>query len=257
MMWRYLVWLAMVVGINSQVYAATYYIDATGGADTNAGTSTGAAWAHAPGMLTCTNTCASTTPAAGDSFIFKGGETWGNSNFKLTWSWSGTSGSRIYFGVDQTWYTGASWTRPIFTGGGSAMSSNNVFLRINGSYVTVDNIEFTGFYSVTGQGFGNNTFINPGSSDGVIIEHCYFHGVTTDGNFLKPIAITSNTEYPTQNADLTVRYNVFSGADSVPVVADPDCTGTCKADFQAVYGGPVYFIGNVCEYLVSCYVGSS
>lgn len=248
--------LLILLGVPQLCNAATYYIS-TAGADTNNGTSTATPWAHAPGMQSCTNTCGSTTPVAGDRFIFKGGETWGNANFKWTWSWSGTSGSRIYVGVDQTWFTGSTWTRPIFDAEGSVMAGSNVFLREDGSYVTIDNFEFTGFHSETGQGFGNNTMINPGSADGVIVEHCYFHGVTTSVDNIRPVAITSNTSYPTANVDFTVRYNVFSGLDSVPVVADLLCAADCKADWQAVYGGPVYFIGNVCEYLVNCYVGAS
>ena len=62
------------------VHATTYYISAIG-ADTNNGTTKTTSWLHAPGMTNCSNTCASTTPQPGDSFIFRGGDTWhfGNS----------------------------------------------------------------------------------------------------------------------------------------------------------------------------------
>src|ERR1035437_10304250 len=52
-----------------------YFISAAG-ADTNNGTSESTPWAHAPGMPKCTGTCASTTPAAGEGFIFRGGDAW-------------------------------------------------------------------------------------------------------------------------------------------------------------------------------------
>ena len=46
-----------------QVSAATYYV-AANGSDSNNGTSEATPWLHAPGMSTCTATCASTTISA-------------------------------------------------------------------------------------------------------------------------------------------------------------------------------------------------
>lgn len=120
-----------------------YFISASG-SDTNNGTSESTPWLHAPGMPNCSNTCASTTPAVGNGFIFRGGDTWHTSNPSPSsgvyigqttggacvlggtacgwgWTWSGsstncnyptTTTSCIYIGVDQNWYTGGSWTRP-------------------------------------------------------------------------------------------------------------------------------------------------
>src|ERR1019366_1064918 len=68
------------------------------------------------GMANCTGACASYTPLAGDRFILRGGDTWTSTSMPWTWgSWAGTSGSFIYIGVDQTWFTGGSWARPIIT----------------------------------------------------------------------------------------------------------------------------------------------
>ena len=99
--------------------ATTYYIDYTAGSDSNNGTSKTTPWQHMPGMASCTGTCASTKPAAGDRLILKGGVTWPNSAFPIMWTWSGTSSAAIYVGVDSTWYSGSSWTRPIFNAQGS------------------------------------------------------------------------------------------------------------------------------------------
>src|SRR5690242_4163905 len=77
--------------------ATTYYI-AANGSDSNNGTSKTSPWQHAPGMPSCTGTCASTTPRAGDQFIFRGGDTWhygsGTPSVGGTWNWnwSGSSG---------------------------------------------------------------------------------------------------------------------------------------------------------------------
>jgi len=89
---------------------ATYYIDFTAGSDANAGTSTGSPLKRAPGMTGYTG---SVTPAAGDTFNFKGGETWTSGCFPWTISQSGSSGNIITYTSDESWYTGGSWARPI------------------------------------------------------------------------------------------------------------------------------------------------
>jgi hypothetical protein len=63
------------------VLAATYYVDYTGGSDSNNGTSKATPWQHAPGMQTCVSVCALTAIKAGESIILKGGETWPNASF--------------------------------------------------------------------------------------------------------------------------------------------------------------------------------
>jgi hypothetical protein len=102
-----------------------FYI-AANGSDSNDGLSevSGHPWLHAPGMPNCTGTCASTTPAAGNGFIVRGGDTWhlGNSGATPytggTWTWtiSGTSPNPVYIGVDLGWFSGGSWARPVLNG---------------------------------------------------------------------------------------------------------------------------------------------
>jgi hypothetical protein len=88
-------------------HATTYYVDYTTGNDSNAGTSTGSPWKHAPGMqgLTpagastgdgCTGTCASTTINAGDKIILKGGTVWPYTTAPWVFSPSGSSSSQLY-----------------------------------------------------------------------------------------------------------------------------------------------------------------
>ena len=113
--------LALMV-MTASSWATTYYIS-TSGSDSNSGTSTSSPWQHAPGMSGCTSNCASKSPAAGDRFIFKGGDTWHYSaslgTKGLPWTitgGNGTSSSQIYYGVDVTFYNsnvcGSSWCRP-------------------------------------------------------------------------------------------------------------------------------------------------
>lgn len=183
------------------VFAGTYYI-AANGSDSSNGTSKTTPWLHAPGMPTCTANCASHTPTAGDQFIFRGGDAWhfGNSSATPytggTWvvgNWRGTSGNNIYWGVDLTWYTGASWTRPIMSGDNPPSTSTtlgpctyqvpsaNIFIAISStSFVTMDNFEFTGLCTDTPQpaAFWSNLYIRDDSSTYLLFENIYMHGWT-------------------------------------------------------------------------------
>jgi hypothetical protein len=175
---------------------ATKYYIAANGSDSSNGTSTSTPWLHAPGMYGCSGNCAAKIPQPGDSFILKGGDTWYTNtaagageplDFWDFW-WSGNAGARIYVGVDKTWYSGGSWTRPKLDGRNplstSAVAScayhsgtRNFFLAPGGSYLTIDNIEFLGFcwdhipsnyypgYMTTG--YSHN-----------IYQNLYFHGWT-------------------------------------------------------------------------------
>jgi hypothetical protein len=164
------------------VSATTYYV-AANGSDSNNGTTKTAPWLHAPGMLDCAGLCAATTPNAGDSIILRGGDTWSSSSFPWTWKWSGSAGNPIQVGgLDQTWFSGTSWTRPILNGGGTfpnSGSSQKFFLALsNVSSVTVSWIEFTGFF------IGSNAtawvgYLDRGSSGtNISIHDNYFHGWT-------------------------------------------------------------------------------
>jgi hypothetical protein len=196
-------------------FAGTYYI-AANGSDSNNGTSKTTPWLHAPGMANCTASCAAHIPVAGDQFIFRGGDTWhfGNgsaspyvgvtSNCGLGgpcgWhiAWSGSSGNPIYFGVDQTWFSGASWTRPILNGdnptsktGVSSCTydqSTEVFLQAASiSNITVDNFEFTGLCWHGNQAGANENICcskymqlqtNIGAGSNRVIENVAMHGWT-------------------------------------------------------------------------------
>ena len=120
---------AIILVLCSLAHATTYYVSIGSGSDSAAGTAKGTAWAHAPGMQTFTG---SYTCAAGDQIILKGGETWPNASFMWQIPTCGTSGSPVYVGVDKTWFTGGSWTRPILNAGGTLISNNtNGMCRYN------------------------------------------------------------------------------------------------------------------------------
>jgi hypothetical protein len=178
------IWLVLLVPAN----AATYYVDYTSGSDGNAGTKL-SPWQNAPGMQTCSSLCASTTINAGDSIILKGGVTWPNASFMWSFPSSGTSGSPIYIGVDQTWYIGGTWSRPILNAGGTVIGNNYDTMLSMPANVTLDNFEITGFYWTTvacsGASYGDCGILNAGQRTGQTLEHLYVHGWThagTDAN---------------------------------------------------------------------------
>jgi hypothetical protein len=205
------------------------YFVAASGADTNNGSSESTPWLHGPGMPDCSNSCATAwnnTLPAGTGIIFRGGDTWhfGNSsaspytggtwNFNISPYPTGTSFSApIYVGVDTTWYTGASWARPIFTGDNPVCNSTNAgngtcnagsttafypgryyvnscayqiaggtndFIRVEGpaeAYYIFDNFEFTGMCTSGPQvGYENIYFAYNDINGPLQFERNYFHG---------------------------------------------------------------------------------
>lgn len=198
---------------------------AASGSDSNNGTSESTPWQHAPGMPSCSNTCLTVwnaTLPAGTGIILRGGDTWhmGNSsaspytggewNFNASPYPEGSSSSPIYVGVDQTWYTGASWARPILTGDNPLCSSSTVggschtntlsggivqyyvssctysisggannILELGGlKYYTIDNFEMLGVCAQNvGQPNHKDSFISYGSISGpMIFSNLYIHG---------------------------------------------------------------------------------
>jgi parallel beta-helix repeat protein len=92
-MFRFVVFVAVILAgslfIVKIAGAATYYVDATSGIDTNNGLSTDAAWKTI-------NKVSTSSFNAGDSILFKRGETWRE---QLAIPSSGTSGHPITFGA--------------------------------------------------------------------------------------------------------------------------------------------------------------
>lgn len=127
------------------------YFVAANGSDTNSGTSESAPWLHAPGMPACSGNCASLSAGNGGiGIILRGGDTWHEGNPSAspytggTWDlytwytnayggnvsgcgWELANSTCLYAGVDPTWFSGSSWTRPILTGDNPTVSGYGNF----------------------------------------------------------------------------------------------------------------------------------
>jgi hypothetical protein len=166
--------------------ATTYYI-ASNGSDSSNGTSKSTPWAHLPGMATWTG---SHTPIGGDTFILRGCDHWGNSNFPIAWIWSGSGSSPIVVDRDTSWFNPAScstWNRAVFDAQSSAVggtecsgSNQNKFIRfLSAQYVTFNWIELTGYYwngNAGGACYGyTGIFAEANNSDYIIWSNSYIH----------------------------------------------------------------------------------
>lgn len=130
--------LILLFSVN--LFGASYFVDFTG-ADTNNGTAKGTPFKHSPGMTGCTNTCASTTLAAGDTVTFKGGVTW-TSSYPWTLSSGSGGGGNVSYTTDHTWFTGGGYTQPIFDDGHAAPGATGMANSTGGSYITLNDLKF-------------------------------------------------------------------------------------------------------------------
>lgn len=218
-----------------------YYI-AANGLDSNAGTTEGAPFLHAPGMTNCTSLCASaSTGGSGIWLIFRGGDTWHFGNTGLSTSvgaqqWTtpnnGASGHPFAITVDPAWFAGGSFARPIFSGdnpistapvASCAFDFNNtnvVNLTANG-FFQVDDIEASGFCADEATDPNSGVWSFDGSS--AYILRTYNHGYSVPNEY----TVTSVT-----GSGSSWTYN-----GSFPGCAANACTGNYTASQFTTSGG--------------------
>lgn len=193
-------------------FGGTYYIDYVNGSDSNNGTSKSTPWKRHPYMVGFSG---SYNHSAGDKFIFKGGVTWAAACFGMTIANGGNASAYDYYGVDQTWYSGSSWTRPVFDGGGPpVIITVFMYLPVNNSdnYIIIDNIEMTDFYWDASAAYGTS-YISVGGNNYVVIQNCYFHGWQHASDATDAMqVIIGGTAYP--NTGCVISNCVFDGASA-------------------------------------------
>ncbi|MBW5438028.1 hypothetical protein FXB41_25700 [Bradyrhizobium canariense] len=212
-----------IIGGNRS-FGSTYYVSAEG-ADSHDGITKSTAWLHAPGMPDCSATCATTIPKPGDRFLFRGRETWHAANglvqgIPWVWTWSGTSRDHIYIGVDHTWFSGPSWSRPVLDMDNPLSTDRPESCAYDDSDITaltlknVHHVDFDGF-EFTGKCWGavprGASIFRSGSS--ITISNSYFHGWTMATH------AGDDTHYMILGAgsgitDNVVVSNIFDGSDS-------------------------------------------
>jgi hypothetical protein len=222
----------------------SFYVDHSSGNDSSSGTSTSSPWQNVPGMA---DFAGNYSPMAGDCFYFKGGVTWPNASFPLTITGSGTASATNYYGPDYSWYSGSSWSRPVFNAGGATIAgSKNEFVDLeDNTYVTLDNIEMTGFYWDNDPAYATCNYVNAYGTENDTITNMYFHGwaygsSASDGCVL----VQGDTTAPFSAGDM-ISNSVFDGSDS-----------TGGGDSMEVTYAWSNFENNVCNHLPNCYLGN-
>ena len=124
------------------------------------------------------------THSAGDQIIFKGGVTWPNSSpgspFPLTITNGGSGDLAMdYYGVDTTWFSGGSFSRPIFDMQSQVVASTNVAILVNANYVTIDDLEITNLYW-TGTAQANAILLGTTAGLADVLSNLYIHNWTHD-----------------------------------------------------------------------------
>lgn len=159
---------------------AAFYIDYSAGSDTNDGLSTASPLQHHPYMPGWNSTY---IHVPGDRFIFKGGVTWPNVCFGL--SAGGTGSASDYYGCTNNWFSGPSYSPPVFDSGGPSQSGG-VVIWCGANNVIFDGILFTDYYWNAAKTGSIMAYIGVGASTNVLIENCIFtnwsHDTLANGN---------------------------------------------------------------------------
>ena len=153
---------------------AIYYVDFYGGSDGNNGASSATPWQYAPGMAGCAANCGLAVLHPGDRVIFRGGVTWDGSAFPMVANWSGTIANPIYYGVDSTWFFGATWTRPVLDLGGTPWTAAPL-LANSASNIVFDNLEIENEQVATSGSAVPLGGISVSGGSGVTVQNCYVH----------------------------------------------------------------------------------
>jgi hypothetical protein len=171
----------MMLGFVSagSAFAGTHYV-ATNGSDSNDGATKTTPWAHLPGMATWSGSYA---PVAGDTFILRGCDVWGNSNFPVNWKWSGSSGNPIVVDRDTTWFNTTNcpsgWNRAVFDAENEAMNPNKFLHVQNGNssttYATFRWIEARNLFWTSTNPSGALAYVDFNSADFITIQNWYIH----------------------------------------------------------------------------------
>ncbi|NLF32933.1 MAG: right-handed parallel beta-helix repeat-containing protein, partial [Planctomycetes bacterium] len=159
------IWLAGTTAL-----AADYYIDYAGGDDTQVG-SKEAPWQRHPYMQ---GFAGSYAPADGDRFIFKGGVVWPGECFGLIIQQGGSAEQPHVYTVDETWFDGEAWSRPVFDMQNQVIVGNKPV-----SFLFASNVVFNGFEIRNQRIWGPKAYgwggVSIDTSENITVSNCYIH----------------------------------------------------------------------------------
>lgn len=146
----FLLLLAVCVGARAGIInghtVTIIHIDFSSGSDTTGDGSQGNPIKTQPYMPNFGGTY---THAAGDRFIFKGGVTWTSACYPWEPTAGGSGSTPDYYGVDVTWFSGGSFSRPAFDGGHTAAAI--IFINQQNNFI----FDTLNLHSITTPAFGD------------------------------------------------------------------------------------------------------
>lgn len=213
--------------------ATCFYSDPVAGLDTNTGADEAHPFLHVKGMPNCTSNCAAVATSATTGWIIKGGGTYHRSSGTPLMGGQWSVPAFGYVGVDSTWFSGASFTRPVISMDNPLSTSlvsrcsfdagnpTTYAVVLAASSTTVfDRFEFTGGCSSSASSAGG--YMQGGTGNTIL--RLYFHGWTemttsSDDTFFMTSGGTNNTFI----------YLVIDGSDSSEgtVCTSSRCVANC------------------------------
>jgi hypothetical protein len=234
----------------------TFYISWTNGSDSNsvaAAQSKSTPWKTAPGMNGSSHSGYSYT--AGDHYIFEGGDSWPKSTLPITAPGSGTATASTLYGVDPSWYIGASWTQPTLDEGTNPGSGAGPdYFTASPSYVEVDGLHLTDYYNNNVQLTGPEALVSTTNQDSIT-------NTTLDGWHHDATCPSANAAVGWCDA----YFLTYIGSGSVLLQGDTvdDSVGgsscaahvssnSCSGGFVYQNGGTMVYDRNQCFEVVNC-----
>jgi len=159
--------LLLLLSFASVAHSATYYVDYTAADDSASRTTKSTPWKRCPGMVGFSGSYSHT---AGDVFVFKGGVTWPASVLPLIIGYSGAAGHTDTYTVDQTWYSGASYSYPVFDGQQSLGRHASLISASGKSYLLINGIKAQNVGSPVD---GSGTAIEASNGSYIEVSHCW------------------------------------------------------------------------------------
>jgi Right handed beta helix region len=226
----FLVWVLLTTSLG---LANTYYIDYRGGDDANPGSAKSSPWKKCPGMK---GFQAAYTHAAGDVFVFKGGEVWPAEALPLSIVVSGSVDNPDRYAADKSWFSGNSWTQPTLDG---QLGGKTLLFADMAEYFTLQDLRFINAGSLSANSVRGVEISNCGHIE---IRDCVFALESWGGLYLWTSQPNVFSDYKIHHNDISksafgIRI-VPSGANSI--IRNVEIHNNVLHDFHSQLSGSVH-----------------